>query len=317
MAFHSVKSRFHVLNMKLTQLRYISAVAEEGSFSGAARTLGVAQPALSQQISLLEEELGSTLFLRSQSGAEPTQSGLILIEHAQRILEQVELARHDTLTNGSEPSGEVSLVMANAISGAVLPILVSEVAQRFPKITLRVQSDTSPNVQLALENGRSDLGILPDRPSLKKVNAKPFISQSLYFISKPGSSRNKLKEPSISLEQCVTSPLALVRVGQPFRQQLEDTAKDHALTLNVRYQTNSLQMIKSYVESGLASSILPWCAVEEKVLLGKVQARLIKNPVITQSYIVAWPKIRPLNLPSQAVSEILIGTVAGAMMTST
>jgi len=296
--------------MKLVQLSYLVAVAEEGSFSGAARSLGVAQPALSQQIGLLEEELKTTLFLRSQSGAEPTQSGLLLIQHAHRILEQVELARHDTLTNGSEPSGEVSLVMANAISGAVLPLLVSEVARQYPKITLRVQSDTSPNVQLALENGRSDLGILPDRPSLKKVNAEPFVSQNLYFISKPDAARKKQTAQSITLKQCTLSPLALVRVGQPFRQQLEQTANEHALELDVIYQTNSLQMINSYVESGLACSILPWCAVEEKVKLGKVQARLIKNPVITQSYIVAWPKIRPLNLPSEAVSDILVKTVA-------
>ena len=161
--------------MKLVQLSYLSAVAKEGSFSAAARALGVAQPALSQQIGLLEQELGSSLFIRSQSGAEPTQSGSILIEHAQRILEQVELARHDTLTNGSEPSGEVSLIMANAISTAVLPHLVLEVARQYPNITLRVQSDTSPKVQLALENGRNDLFILPDRSTLKKANTRPFI----------------------------------------------------------------------------------------------------------------------------------------------
>ena len=302
--------------MKLVQLTYLLSVAEEGSFSGAARALGVAQPALSQQIALLEEELQTTLFLRSQSGTEPTQSGELLIEHARRILEQVELARHDTLTNGREPSGEVSLVMANAISGAVLPLLVSEVARQYPNITLRVRSDSSPNVQLALENGRSDLGILPDRPSLTKVNAESFVSQDLYFISKPDATKKKQTPRSITLKQCTLSPLALVRVGQPFRQQLEQTANEHALELDVAYQTNSLQMINSYVEGGLACSILPWCAVEEKVKLGKMQARLIRDPVITQSYIIAWPKMRPLNLPSQAVSDILVGRVAPVLTTT-
>ena len=296
--------------MKLVQLSYLSAVAKEGSFSAAARALGVAQPALSQQIGLLEQELGSSLFIRSQSGAEPTQSGSILIEHAQRILEQVELARHDTLTNGSEPSGEVSLIMANAISTAVLPHLVLEVARQYPNITLRVQSDTSPKVQLALENGRNDLFILPDRSTLKKANTRPFIDQNLYFISKPDTPVKDNAAKSISLKQCVTAPLAVVRTGQPFRQQLELTAEEHELSLNVKYQTNSLQMIRSYVESGLACSILPWCAIEEKVMLGKIRARMIKKPVIMQSYIVAWPKNRPLNLPSKSVADILVRSVA-------
>jgi len=296
--------------MKLIQLSYVSAVAKEGSFSGAARALGVAQPALSQQIGLLEQELESTLFMRSQSGAKPTQSGSILIEHAQRILEQVELARHDTLTNGHEPSGEVSLIMANAISAVVLPHLVSAVANQYPKITLRVQSDNSSQVQLALENGRNDLFILPERSTLKKANTQPFIDQNLYFISKPDTPPKENAVRSIALNKCVSSPLAVVRVGQPFRQQLEQTAESHGLSLNVRYQTNSLQMIRSYVESGLACSILPWCAIEEKVMLGKIRARLIKKPVITQAYIVAWPKNRPLNLPSKAVGDILVCTVA-------
>jgi len=296
--------------MKLVQLSYIAAVAKEGSFSGAARALGVAQPALSQQIALLEQELESSLFMRSQSGAEPTQSGSILIEHAQRILEQVELARHDTLTNGSEPSGEVSLIMANAISAAVLPHLVAEVARQYPKITLRVQSDTSPQVQLALENGRNDLFILPDRSTLKKANTQPFINQNLYFISGPDTPQKDNDANPITLKQCVSSPLALVRVGQPFRQQLEQTAEEHGHSLIVKYQTNSLQMIRSYVESGLACSILPWCAIEEKVMLGKIRARLIEKPVITQAYIVAWPKNRPLNLPGKSVGDILVHSVA-------
>jgi len=296
--------------VKLLQLQYISAVATQGSFSGAARALGVAQPALSQQIGLLETELDTTLFLRSQSGAEPTQSGSILIQHAQQILDQVELARHDTMNNSQEPSGEVSLTMANAISASVLPPLVAQIAHKYPKISLRVQSDTSPKVQLALENGRSDIGVLPDRASLKKVNTRAFVNQNLYFVEKPEVPARENPKKTITLNQCVSSPLALVRIGQPFRKQLEETAELNGASLDVKYQTNSIQMISSYVESGMACSILPWCAIEEKVLLGKLQARMITKPVIAQAYLVAWPKLRPLNVPSQIVVDTLVGSVA-------
>lgn len=299
--------------MKLLQFQYVLAISEEGSFSGAARSLGVAQPALSQQIRLLEKELNTILFARSQSGAEPTQGGSILIQHAQQILDQVDLARHDTMNISSEPSGEVSLSMANAISASVLPHLVAQVAKKYPKISLRVQSDTSTKVQLALENGRIDLGVLPDRASLKKVNAQPFVDQNLYFVSKTESSRNKQFKKNISLEQCASSPLVLVRTGQPFRKLLEETAEQKRLKFDVKYQTNSIQMISSYVESGMACSILPWCAIEEKVLLGKLQARKIVKPVMTQAYLVAWPKLRPLNIPSKIVVDTLVGSVAGLL----
>jgi len=291
--------------MKLTQLKYVSAVAREGSLSNAARSLGMAQPALSQQIKALEEELNAQLFFRTPRGTELTSSGRILVEHARSILDQVEMVQHDIELNGQQVAGETSLVIAHAIAGYILPTLLSRLHQYYPLVQLRVTPASSVDVQVALENSRIDLGVLPDRDALSKVNAKQVLKQPLYFIRSAEQSADESDNPEISLAAAANHPLVMTRRNQPFREQLETLARTRGVQLDARYESNSVLMITSYVESGLASSVLPWCAIAERVALGKVTAQRICDPAIEQTYIVAWPKSRPLNRPSTVVRDIL------------
>jgi len=90
--------------MSLTQLEYFVAVAEEGAISRAALRLHVSQPPLTRQIKSLEEELGAPLFARSASGTSLLPTGELFLEHARRVLEQVEAARRAiALHTGAPP----------------------------------------------------------------------------------------------------------------------------------------------------------------------------------------------------------------------
>ena len=88
--------------MSLAQIRYFVAVAEEGNVGRAARKLGIAQPPMSRQIRSLEDELGSTLFLRTPRGMELLPSGELFLEHARRILDAVEAASRAIRLGGDE-----------------------------------------------------------------------------------------------------------------------------------------------------------------------------------------------------------------------
>jgi LysR family nitrogen assimilation transcriptional regulator len=291
--------------MKLAQLKYVSAIAQEGSLSNAARALGMAQPALSQQVKALEVELDTQLFFRTPRGTELTSSGRILVEHARTILDQIDMAHHDIQMNGQQIGGETSLMIAHAIAGYILPTLLSKLHDLHPQIKLRVTPASSVDVQTALENSRIDIGVLPDREGLTKVNAKPVLSQPLFFVRSAAGSARKSGDKNLSFADAVDYPLVVTRRNQPFREQLERLAKEHSVELDARYESNSVLMMTSYVESGLACSILPWSAIAEKVALGRMKAQKIVEPTIQQSYIVAWPKSRPLNRPSAAVRDIL------------
>ncbi|MFT4727734.1 MAG: LysR family nitrogen assimilation transcriptional regulator, partial [Granulosicoccus sp.] len=97
--------------LKLVQIRYFVAIVEAGSFVAAARELDVAQPALSRQIIILEQELDKKLLRRVRRGATPTSAGKRFYAHARSILDQLELAISDVQQGSMGPSGEVRVAL--------------------------------------------------------------------------------------------------------------------------------------------------------------------------------------------------------------
>ncbi|MEL7278969.1 MAG: LysR family transcriptional regulator [Pseudomonadota bacterium] len=292
--------------MKLIQLEYLLSVAREGSFSAAAAALSVAQPAISQQIKSLEEELGTRLFLRTPKGTTPTDAGIILRDHAIRVLERVELARNDVISSVNEVAGEVTLHINNAMAGKLLPPLVKALNERYPGVMLHVTPLPSHQVRLNLEKGRVDLGVLPDYEKLTKVNAKHLKQEPLYFLCDPDHEAACDAGRPIRLQDAMRYPMVTTHSDQPFRQCIEDAVKAQDLSHIVRFETNELIMIFSHVASGHACSILPQCAIEERERLGSIITRRIVDPEITQSYLILWPKSVPLSTASLAVRDTVL-----------
>jgi LysR family nitrogen assimilation transcriptional regulator len=292
--------------LKLIQLEYLLSVAQEGSFSAAATALSVAQPAISQQIKLLEGELGTQLFHRTQKGTTLTEAGTILRDHAIRVLERLELARNDVMSTANEVAGDVTLHINNAMAGQLLPPLVKALNQNYPGIVLKVTPLRSHQVRISLEQGRVDLGVLPEHEKLTKVNAKHLKQEPLYFLCDPSHEAAADAGEPISLKDALSYPLVSTHTDQPFRQFIEDTIKAEGLSHDVRFETNELIMIFSHVASGHACSILPKCAIEEREQLGTVVSRRIVEPDIQQSYLVVWPKSVPLTTASIAVRDTMM-----------
>lgn len=292
--------------MKLIQLEYLLSVAQEGSFSAGAAALSIAQPAISQQVKLLEDELGTQLFHRTQKGTTLTEAGSILRDHAIRVLERVELARNDVMSTANEVAGEVTLHINNAMASQLLPPLVKALNKNYPGIVLKVTPLRSHQVRLSLEKGRVDLGVLPEHEKLTKVNAKHLKQEPLYFLCNPGHEATADSGQPISLRDALSYPMVSTHTDQPFRQFIEDTIKAEGLSHNVHFETNELIMIFSHVASGHACSILPKCAIEERERLGTVVARRIIDPEIKQSYLVVWPKSVPLTVASMAVRDTMM-----------
>jgi len=110
--------------MELRQLRYFVGISEAGSVLRASATLHVAQPALSQQISALEAELGARLFDRSSRGVTLTEAGKVFLEHARVVLADVERARMAVADSTVVPSGDVTVGLPTTVAlVATVPVL--------------------------------------------------------------------------------------------------------------------------------------------------------------------------------------------------
>ena len=146
--------------MDLRQLEYFVRVAELGSFTRAAVALGVAQPALSRQVRLLEVELRQNLLVRNGRGALPTEAGKLLLEHGRGILHQVERAREELGRIRGALAGRVAIGLPPSVAKVLAVPLIRECRKRMPEATLSISESLSLGMQESLVSGRLDIALL-------------------------------------------------------------------------------------------------------------------------------------------------------------
>lgn len=145
--------------MDLRQLRYFIAVAEEGSFSRAARRLHVSQPPLSTQVKALEEELEVPLFVRSNRGVALTPAGTAFFQEARGVLARLEQARRNARQAAREDVGTLVVGFVSIAAYGILPPALKGFRAAFPRVEVQLQELTTDAQVRELRAARLDLGI--------------------------------------------------------------------------------------------------------------------------------------------------------------
>src|SRR5471032_3169147 len=210
--------------MELRQLRYFVAIVDHGSLSRAALNLHVAQPALTQQLRQLEEELGVQLLHRSAQGVLSTDAGKIFYEHAQAIIKQVADARSAVAQSAERPSGAVTLGLPHSISGALaLPLLTATRAQ-YPEITLQLTEELTGNLSEQLKSGRVNLAVLFDDGQLAQFATTPLVEEELRFICRADAIYAQ-GEQALTMTQTLKTTLILPGLQHGVRPRIESVAR--------------------------------------------------------------------------------------------
>lgn len=150
----------HAGDVELRHLRYFVGVAEAASFTGAARRLRVAQPALSRQIRQLEEELGVPLLERDRTGVRLTTAGQAFLEEARGLLARSEEAVRTARTLERGRRGSLHLGYVWGLFHSIVPGLVEAFRQAVPEVAVHLFDYTATQQAEALREGRLDLGFI-------------------------------------------------------------------------------------------------------------------------------------------------------------
>jgi DNA-binding transcriptional LysR family regulator len=146
--------------MELRDLRYFVAIAQHGNVSRAAEQLHVSQPALSEQIRKLEDELGSALFTRTSRGMVLTDAGEALLPHARTVLAQADAAAESVRMVAHGLVGTLTLGFIDSAALAILPPLIRRFTERYPQVKLRLRELGTRRQLEAVEQGEIDVGIV-------------------------------------------------------------------------------------------------------------------------------------------------------------
>lgn len=300
--------------MELRQLRYYVAIVDHGSLSRAALVLHVAQPALTQQLRQLEDELGAQLLHRSAQGVLCTDAGKVFYEHAQAILKQVADARSAVIQSTTRPSGSVTLGLPHSISGALaLPLLMATRAS-YPEITLQLTEELSGNLADQLKSGRINLAVLFDDGQLGAFTSTPLIEEDLMFICRAGS----VFDPggaSVSFADALKQTLILPAQQQGVRPRIENAAHAAGLALANVIEINSIAILKSALLADMGATLLPVAPLQDQVDSGALVARALHDPALTRSVTLCASKNIPLTNAAAAVGK-LVHQVARALCDS-
>ena len=295
--------------MDLRQLRYFIAIVEQGSFSKAAETLHIAQPALSLHVRNMEAELGAALLFRRPQGVVATEAGKVLLHHARIVISQLWIAQEEIKGQQTEPSGEVSLGLPGTISQILSVPLMIEARKQYPKVKLRIAEAMSGFVLDWMRNDQVDLAIVYVPVSEKGVTSSPVLTEELWLLG-PAAETSHPPSESASFSAAAQLPLILPSPNRGLRILLEKEAAARSLVLNTTIEMDSYVNIKELVEQGLGYSILPFNSIALDVERGRISAMRIVDPMITRSVYIAHPIGRPMSHAAGAIEELCRATLA-------
>jgi LysR family nitrogen assimilation transcriptional regulator len=288
--------------MELRQLRYFVAIVDHGSLSKAAVAVHVAQPALTQQLRQLEEELGTQLLHRSAQGVVSTDAGKLFYQHALAILKQVADARQAVVQSTERPSGSVTLGLPHSISGALALPLLMAARDSYPEITLQLTEEISGNLIEQLKAGRLNLAVLFDDGQLAQFDTTPLVEEELVFIKK----RDQARAPeSVSLATALDSPLILPAQHQGVRPRIEAVARSAGLSLGPVTEINSIAILKSALLADMGATILPLAPLRDDVQSGELVAVAIHSPEINRTVSLCSARNIPLTNAAAAIARLV------------
>jgi LysR family transcriptional regulator, nitrogen assimilation regulatory protein len=291
--------------MELRQLRYFVAIVDHGSLSRAARVLHIAQPALTQQIQQLEEELGAQLLHRSAQGVMSTDAGKTFYEHAQAILKQVSDAKSAVAQSTARPTGTVALGIPQSVSNALALPLLTAVRENYPEISLQITEELSGNLIEQLKSGRINLAVLFDDGQLGAFATTPLVEEDMMFITR-ADSQFAPRGKTVSLADAVAVPLILPGVQHGVRPRIEHIARGAGLSLDHVMDINSVAILKSALMADIGATILPVAPMLSEIEHGQLAAWPIAGAGISRTVALCWSRNIPLTNASMAVKKLVI-----------
>jgi LysR family nitrogen assimilation transcriptional regulator len=297
--------------MTLRQLHYFLRILELKSFSKAAANLHIAQPALGLQIRKLEDELGVPLLNRHSRGVTPTEAGLILREHAQTVLRQVERAKLALVDFAGPPRGKVAVGVTPTVNMMLAASLVSRCREEFPKVSLSLVEGMSETLMEWVENDRLDMAFSYNADVARGLVCEPLLAEDLLLIA--SAKDDKRLKKTLPFAEIAKLPLVLPTTRHGLRQIVDEAADKRGIELNLVMEIDSVHASKELVERGLGYTVLPMGAVFHEIEEGRLIARAISQPQLSRKMYLAYSAKRPSSKGALALRQIMRDVVAAGL----
>ncbi len=253
--------------MDLFQLETFLAVTREGSFSRAAQKLFRTQPAVSQTVRKLEEEIGEPLFDRSSREGNLTDAGEVLRDSAEKLLNMRGEALEALEERRQLHAGKLALAANEFTCLYLLPVL-HEFRHLCPMIKVTVQRSLASQIPHELLNHSTELGVLSFRPEDDGLRSVVVYRDELAFVMPPNHPLAGAAE--VSIRQLGAENFIAHIVPSPYRAKVLETFRKRKVPLNMGVELPSTEAIKKFVAQGNGVALIPAICVETEVARGEL-----------------------------------------------
>ena len=287
----------------IRRLRYFLAVCDHGGFSRAAVAIGVAQPALTRQIQLLEQELGVELVIRNGRNALPSEAGQALLAEARPHLEGLDQLVDRIRRDFSEGPTRVTLGICPTITPLFLARITENLRQSGTNIDLTVIEAYSGDLRNLMTSGGLDLAISYRPAGEITQRSIDLLTERLVLVT----SVPVANPAPVNLAEALCERLILPSPIHQLRRIIESVAAARGLTLSPALELDSLGAVKAMLDnrSNGLSTILPYHSVCEDAAKGRFHLRLIDDPDMIRTIALLQPSEGGRRIPVGLKNHIL------------
>lgn len=266
--------------LNLYQLQSFVTVIAEGSMTGAADKLYLTQPAISQQIRNLEEDIGVELLVRGVRQIKPTLQGEVLFDYAKRILQMSQQAEIAVKAMGAELKGQLRVGTLNSLGIHLISPIVSRLLKYNPKLSIKIDYDDGEELVKAFKRGELDAVILPEVEAeygtgLGDVEKKFLMNEELWLV---GTGKDTDMPRQISVVDMGKYPMITFSRELPnFNRQLNEAMQKNGLHLEPVCESPNVGTLKRVIESGLGWGFLPASSIKKQVRMGRLTHVQVKD----------------------------------------
>ncbi|HVB51703.1 MAG TPA: LysR family transcriptional regulator [Acidimicrobiales bacterium] len=293
--------------MEIRQLEGLVSIAENGTFSRAAEALGTVQSNISNRVARLEAELGTELIDRASGTL--TESGVVVVERARRILSELRAISSDVSELNADIRGVVTLGMIGTAGRWIVPLLLENLRLRFSKINLRISEGTNSALEPRLINGQLDLAVLAWPVMAEELSEIDLFTEDLVVIAPRDHPLAQIDGP-LPFSTLAQHEILLPLRGTPIRREIDEAARLVGIELHPLVELDGLRTIASMTFDGHGPSILPATMLSPHLRANFVALpieKIAKRRVVLASRRFGFPAA-----PVRAIHSLLEDVVANA-----
>jgi len=255
--------------MDLRQLEMLRAVADNSSFTLAARQLHVAQSAISRKIKLLELEVGEQMFKRVNKKVFLTPAGKVMVRYSNRIFQELRNATLEIADIKQLNQGLLRIGSGMTACMYLLPPVIEKFQTRFPKVDIQVQTGTADMILPKVREGVLDIGVVTLPVNVPDLEIVPCAREEMVLVASPRH-RRLAQRRTIRADELAKLRLILFNTGTATRTLIDDYLRRAGVQPEIAMESESVASIKPLVRINLGVSILPLAAITAEAKRGEL-----------------------------------------------